>query len=45
MVIGYHPKPLDRTWLLNNLQKIEQETQLRRQTGQGVANSVENVLS
>ncbi|MGQ9896039.1 MAG: ATP-binding protein [Acidobacteriota bacterium] len=27
MVIGYHPKPLDRTWLLNNLQKIEQETQ------------------
>ncbi|MFQ3582784.1 MAG: ATP-binding protein [Chloracidobacterium sp.] len=26
MVIGYHPKPLDRTWLLNNLRKIEQET-------------------
>ncbi len=45
MVIGYHPKPLDRTWLLNNLQKIEQETRLRRQTGQSVANSVENVLS
>lgn len=30
MVIGYHPKPLDRTWLLNNLQKIEQETSGRQ---------------
>jgi CheY-like chemotaxis protein len=28
MVIGYHPKPLDRTWLINNLQKIEQEMPL-----------------
>ncbi|OYT73588.1 MAG: hypothetical protein CFK52_01320 [Chloracidobacterium sp. CP2_5A] len=26
MVIGYHPKPLDRGWLLNNLRKIERET-------------------
>lgn len=30
MVIGYHPKPLDRNWLLNNLQKIEQEALGRR---------------
>jgi len=47
MVIGYHPKPLDRTWLLNNLQKIEQETPFRHQMGQGhrVVNSVENLLS
>ncbi|QUW00431.1 response regulator [Chloracidobacterium sp. MS 40/45] len=47
MVIGYHPKPLDRTWLLNNLQKIEQETPFRHQTGQShrFTNSVENMLS
>ncbi len=42
MVIGYHPKPLDRAWLLSNLQKIEQEPLWRRI---GDANAVEALSS
>lgn len=48
MVIGYHPKPLDRTWLLGNLQKIEQETPLGRpleQSHPALSSTVESRLS
>ncbi len=48
MVIGYHPKPLDRAWLLGNLQKIEQDSLSRQRGGadrQSAAPQPETLLS